>query len=191
MSLLDKKPINLTKDLKYPTFNELHDSPSLPSSYGSAGFTTDGKFLVYDAYDIWALDPSGKSAPRSVTEEAGRRDQLRFRYVRVDPQEDAIRTDAPILLSAFQTWTKAEGFYQDQLNGSAEPKRSGSSMRPGPGSMPSPHMARTEPLHIPRITTALVSSRLCSITLSTGLTFLESLRWLGWSSYVGRARVQR
>ncbi len=123
MSLIDKKPINLSKDLKVATYNEQHDSPSLPSSYGTAGWTTDGKFLIYDAYDIWAIDPTGKTPPRSVTEETGRRNQIRFRYVSLDPEEEAIRPDAPLLLSAFHTWTKAEGFYRDQVSGSTEPQR--------------------------------------------------------------------
>jgi dipeptidyl aminopeptidase/acylaminoacyl peptidase len=123
MSTLDKKPVNISKDLQVALFNELHDSPSLPGSYGSAGWTSDGRFLVYDAFDVWSLDPTARTAPRSITEEAGHRDQIRFRVVRLDPQEEVVRADRPLLLNAFDSRTKAEGFYRDVLTGNAEPQR--------------------------------------------------------------------
>ena len=123
MSTVDRKPVNISKDLQVATHNELHDSPSLAPPYGSAGWSSDGRFLIYDSYDIWSLDPTGKSAPRSITEEAGHRDQIRFRYVRLDPREEVINVNEPLLLSAFHTWTKEEGFYRDRISGNAEPQR--------------------------------------------------------------------
>ena len=123
LSTADKKPVNISKDLQVATHNELHDSPSLPPPYGTAGWTTDGKFLVYDAYDIWALDPTGRTAPRSITEEAGHRDRIRYRYVRLDPREEVIDINKPILLSAFHDWTKEEGFARDRVSGNTEPQK--------------------------------------------------------------------
>src|SRR5688572_12145392 len=112
MSTVDRKPVNISRDLQVAVHNELHESPALPGSYGSAGWSSDGRFLVYDAYDVWSLDPTGKAAPRSITEEAGHRDRIRYRYVRMDPREEIIRVDQPILLSAFHDRTKEEGFYR-------------------------------------------------------------------------------
>jgi hypothetical protein len=68
LSTLDRKVVNISKDLQVALHNELHDSPSLPSSYGSPGWSSDGRFLIYDAFDIWSVDPTGKTAPRSITE---------------------------------------------------------------------------------------------------------------------------
>src|SRR5690606_22926420 len=50
----------ISSGVEHALHNELHDAPSLPGSYGSAGWTAgDELFLVYDAHDIWALDPTG------------------------------------------------------------------------------------------------------------------------------------
>jgi hypothetical protein len=70
-----------------PVYNELHDTPDLPRAHGSAGWTSgDDLFLIYDAHDIWAVDPTGKRAPVNITEGEGRKQNLRFRYVRLDPR---------------------------------------------------------------------------------------------------------
>jgi dienelactone hydrolase len=115
---------NLSERIPFAVHNERHDSPSLPGSYGSAGWTVgDTHFLIYDAHDIWAVDPTGRTAPRSVTEGAGRTGNLRFRYVRQDPEERAIDPGADMLLSAFHLWTKADGYYRDRFNGSQPPVR--------------------------------------------------------------------
>jgi dipeptidyl aminopeptidase/acylaminoacyl peptidase len=124
MNIADRKITNVTRNLPHPVFNERHDSPSLPGAYGAAGWTTgDASMLVYDAHDIWAVDPTGRAAPRSITEGAGRRDSIRFRYVSLDPDEEAIDPAQPILLSAFHVWRKTDGFYRDRVNGTAPPVR--------------------------------------------------------------------
>ncbi len=118
------EPINLTADIPYAFHNELHDWPYKPNAYGALGWTeADAAFLVYDKYDIWALDPSGTTSPVSVTEEYGRTHGLRLRYVRLDKDEDAVDPDETMLLSAFNTVTKASGFYQDRVRGTREPER--------------------------------------------------------------------
>ena len=118
------EPVNLSARIPHPVYNELHDWPYKPNPYGSAGWTeNDAAFLVYDKHDVWALDPTGARAPRNVTEGRGRADNLRFRYVRLDPDEQAIDPDAPMLLSAFDLGAKAAGFYRDQADGSSEPEQ--------------------------------------------------------------------
>jgi dipeptidyl aminopeptidase/acylaminoacyl peptidase len=124
MDVATRSVKNISEQIPFPVFNELHDSPSLPGSYGSAGWTVgDTHYLIYDRNDIWAVDPTGKSAPRNVTEGAGRRDNLRFRYVRLDPEERAVDPSKEMLLSAFNLWTKEDGFYRDRLQGAQEPAR--------------------------------------------------------------------
>jgi len=116
--------INLTESLGYPVHNEDHDWPYRPSAYGSAGWTEgDGEFLVYDRFDIWALDPTGSRSPRSITEGMGRREHLRFRYVNLDRENEAISSDQPLTLSVFNTETKASGFYRDRVSGERPPER--------------------------------------------------------------------
>ncbi len=115
--------VNLTEEIPHAFHNELHDWPYLPSAYGSAGWTeADGRYLVYDKFDIWAVDPSGSAEPYSVTDGFGRENGLRLRYVRLDADEDAIDPDAPMLLSAFDMETKADGFYRDSVSGESMPQ---------------------------------------------------------------------
>jgi len=116
--------VNLTSALAHPVHNEDHDWPYRPNSYGTAGWTEgDSELLVYDRFDIWALDPDGSAAPRSVTEEVGRRNEVRFRYVDLDPETDFIDPSERLTLSAFDMRTKASGFYSDRVRGSREPER--------------------------------------------------------------------
>ena len=116
--------INLTASIEYPVYNEDHDWPYRPNAYGSAGWTEDDReFLVYDRYDIWALDPAGQRSPRAITEGVGRRENLRFRYVDLDRESEAIDADEPLTLSVFNTETKASGFYRDRVSGDRVPER--------------------------------------------------------------------
>jgi dipeptidyl aminopeptidase/acylaminoacyl peptidase len=116
--------VNVTSGIRYPVHNEDHDSPYPPFSYGSGGWTDDDReFLVYDRYDVWAVDPEGERSPRNVTEGAGRGDSVRFRYVRLDRDELSVPRDDPILLSAFNLWTKEAGFYRDRVSGDGAPEQ--------------------------------------------------------------------
>ncbi len=118
------RTVNLTESMTYPLYNEQHDTPSPPRAYGSAGWTTDDRlFLINDMYDVWATDPTGRNAPRSITEERGRAEDITFRFIDLDPDVDAIDLRQPMLLTAFQRKTKDAGFYRDRVEGNAEPQR--------------------------------------------------------------------
>jgi dipeptidyl aminopeptidase/acylaminoacyl peptidase len=116
--------VKLTQGIPHPLYDEEDDTPSPPSPYGSAGWTEDDReFLVYDRHDIWATDPTGRSAPRNLTEGMGRAENLRFRYVRLDPEEEAIADEQPLLLGAIHYHTKAAGFFRARVEGDAQPQR--------------------------------------------------------------------
>ncbi len=118
------EPVNLSAAIPYRLDNELHDWPMIPSSYGQAGWTeNDEAFVVYDAHDLWALDPTGARAPRSVTEGMGRARDLEFRFARLDREQQAIPAGEPILLRAFDRATKAAGFYEDRVRGTEPPRQ--------------------------------------------------------------------
>ena len=129
--------VNLTGAIGVRFDDELHDRPMIPRSNRSAGWTEDDElFLVYDKYDIWAVDPTGRSAPRNITEGVGRRENLGFRYVSLDrggtvgrapfgggrPQS-VIGENEDLLLEAFDLDSKASGFYRDRVRGNREPER--------------------------------------------------------------------
>lgn len=119
-----REPVNISAAVPTRLDNELHDWPYLPDPYGMAGWTEDdGSILVYDKHDVWALDVTGRSDPRNVTEGVGRRDNLRLRYLRVDPEEDAIALDSPIFLSALDLGDKSGAIYVDRVRGTRPPSR--------------------------------------------------------------------
>ena len=124
MAVRGGEPVNLTAQLPHPVYNELHDWPYEPNAYGNAGWTAgDAAFLVYDKHDLWATDPTGARPPHNLTEGQGRAADLRFRYVRLDPEEQAVDPEAALLLSAFDLKTRAGGFYQDRVQGTRPPER--------------------------------------------------------------------
>ncbi len=125
MSVKDRKVKNLSSAIPHPLYNELHDTPSLPRSYGSAGWLDDDKgLLVYDRYDIWKLDPEGREAAVCLTSNFGRENNVRLRYIRLDFEQRTINPQEPWLLSALDETSKASGYFKLQVNdGAATPDR--------------------------------------------------------------------
>jgi len=118
------KQTNLSGAIPHPVYNELDDRPAFPRSYGSAGWTDDdAAILLYDMYDIWAVDPAGFWPPTCVTEGKGREMGVRFRYTRLDREAQTIDPAAPMLLSAFHLTEKSSGVYRDRIRDGGEPER--------------------------------------------------------------------
>lgn len=107
----DHNPVEISKGIKFPLQNELHDTPSLPRAYGAAGWLKDDEaILIYDRYDIWQVDPTGQQKPLNITRGEGRKNKVRYRYQRLDSKARFIETSEPIYLSAFDETTKASGY---------------------------------------------------------------------------------
>jgi dipeptidyl aminopeptidase/acylaminoacyl peptidase len=122
-NLKSGKIVNLTKAIPVAFHNELNDVPDDPPPHGMAGWTKDDKdILIYDRFDVWRLDPDGKRAPENLTR-IGRKDQIRFRYVRLDPEAKFIDPAAPILWKAFSYDDKSSGFSVSKLNENQPPAK--------------------------------------------------------------------
>lgn len=114
---------NVTKDLDVPFDRQDWDTPSPAYSYGIAGWTEDdASVLIYDQFDIWEVKPDGSGA-RMITEGFGRKNNLSFRYVRLDREEDFIDPDAALLFRAVNEETMAQGYYHDRVNGQKQPQK--------------------------------------------------------------------
>ncbi|WP_192350515.1 prolyl oligopeptidase family serine peptidase [Algoriphagus sp. Y33] len=119
-----KAKVNLTKELPEVFYEELHDSPSLPGSYGNAGWLTgDEAFLVYDRFDIWKIDPTNPSGAVNLTRGTGRKSNTIFRRQDLDREEKSIDPKGQLLLTAFDEKTKDSGFFTGSFDGKSEPKR--------------------------------------------------------------------
>jgi dipeptidyl aminopeptidase/acylaminoacyl peptidase len=111
--------------------NTEFDHPGPKPSYGITGYTADGKSVIAShRYDLWVVPLDG-SAPRNLTNGAGAKGEVRFRYVRLaeDSSEAGgaggggggrgggggargIDLTKPITLSAYGEYTKKAGFYE-------------------------------------------------------------------------------
>ncbi len=114
---------NVTAGLGVRFDREDHDTPNPARGYGTAGWTEgDAALLVYDRTDIWEIKPDGSGA-RMITEGFGRKNDLSFRYARLDREEKTIDPKKAMLLTATNVQTMAHGFYSDTVDGTAEPRR--------------------------------------------------------------------
>jgi dipeptidyl aminopeptidase/acylaminoacyl peptidase len=116
-----------------PSFIDVdEDHPGPKPSYGIAGYTEDGKAVIAQhKYDLWMLPLDGGNAV-NLTNGAGAKGEIRFRYVRTEPSEGggpggfgggrgggarAIDLSKPVTLSAYGEWTKKAGFYERAPDG--------------------------------------------------------------------------
>jgi dipeptidyl aminopeptidase/acylaminoacyl peptidase len=96
---------------------------------GSAGFfgflEKDAGCLIWDNYDIWLADLSGKKAAVNLTNGFGRKNGIRlarcFQYDEFN-HSITIKINAPLILKAFDTRNKFNGFYQTTLQKKTDPK---------------------------------------------------------------------
>lgn len=109
-SIKDGKTINQTKGLPANFYDEQNDLPQIPRPYGYAGWVENDKyFLVYDKYDIWALDPTGKFKPTCITNHSGRTLSNSYRIIQTN-DNDYISYTNNELVEVFNHTTKQSGF---------------------------------------------------------------------------------
>ena len=114
---------NLTSQLDVNFWNEKEDYPGKPYPYGSAGWTADDqKVLLYDAYDIWEFDPTAQQAPRCLTQQAGRKNNLKYRIVNLDREQRFFSPKEELLIEVFNTNNKDAALASLNLGRPAQPK---------------------------------------------------------------------
>ena len=105
-----------------PLYDEMNDTPSDPSPYGIAGWTGgENNLLVYDRYDIWSFSLTGNEDPVNLTNGFGRSNNIRFRYVRLNEEEEFISVRDPLYLTAFNFESKEGGFFSVRPFGKEDP----------------------------------------------------------------------
>ncbi len=115
---------NITSSIKLPFYNELNDMPDDPSPHGIAGYSADEKHvLVYDRFDIWAVDLNGVEPSVNITYGFGRKNNLVLRYIKLDQEADFINIKEILLLSAFNENSKEAGFYSLKQGKVTDPSR--------------------------------------------------------------------
>jgi dipeptidyl aminopeptidase/acylaminoacyl peptidase len=126
------KHVNITKSAPVSFVNAEDDHVGEKPAYGIAGFSKDGKSVILDhKFDEWLVSLDGSAAPRNMTNGVGTKNDIRFRYVRLDADENApaggggggfggrggggggqtIDLSKPVLFSAFGETDKKAGYY--------------------------------------------------------------------------------
>jgi dienelactone hydrolase len=116
-----QKIVNITKNIKTSFIDPESDQTVVQKPpFGVAGWAKDDSaVLLYDKFDIWKISPDGAHATRLTN---GAAEQVRHRYARLDPEEDAIDLDKPVYLSLFGIWSKKSG-YAILRQGASAPER--------------------------------------------------------------------
>ncbi|PWV47104.1 S9 family peptidase [Chitinophaga sp. S165] len=87
---------------------------------GVAGWTDDEEVYLYDRYDIWKCDLTGKRKPVNITHFIGSTNKINFRFA-MSTSIETIGNSGPVIVSAFNTVSKDNGFYQADYSGRAAP----------------------------------------------------------------------
>ena len=115
--------IKLTSKINVTFCDERYDMPGDPNPYGIAGWSENDKYVfIYDRFDIWRIDLEGNKVPVSATHSYGRKNSLRLRYQKLDPEEEFIDTSKPVIVSAFDERNKSEGYFNADLRNYSEPR---------------------------------------------------------------------
>lgn len=101
--------------------NKEFDRPVEKPTYGVGGWSTDGEWVfLYTKFDVWQV-ALNREESQNVTFSAGERDEVRFRIVDLDSEDDGLDLSDPLLLSAYGEWTKKSGYYRARSNGDPDP----------------------------------------------------------------------
>ena len=104
--------LNLTGSSPADFTNAEYDRFGEKPPYGVTGWSADGRSVILThRYDLW-LQPLDGSPATNLTQSRGATDEIRFRYIRTDPEERSIDLSGPLLLSAYGQWTKKSGFFE-------------------------------------------------------------------------------
>ncbi len=122
-SLTTTEPIKLTSEIPVSFCDERWDMPADPHPYGIAGWSENDNYIfLYDRYDIWRVDLDGIKVPMNATRNYGRKNFLRLRYQKLNPEEEFIDTNKPVIVSAFDERNKSEGFFNADLHNYTDPR---------------------------------------------------------------------
>jgi len=121
-NIKSKTTLNLTEKLSVPFYEEDNDRPQNASSYRISGWTREDKaVLVYDKFDIWKFSTKDGQAV-NLTSGEGRQNQLTFRTLQLDPDQNFFEDSEQLYLSSYNNLEKNFGFYSCRVDRSGVEK---------------------------------------------------------------------
>lgn len=112
------KLTNISDAIGYPVYEEDYDKPEPIPAYGIAGWSADGDcVIIYDAYDWWKIDLTGKRPVECFTKGYGRKHGKSIRKITSNIDKEVFDTDETLLVSLFDEKTMDMGVYQLDMKG--------------------------------------------------------------------------
>ncbi len=106
------KPV--AKDIPYPLYDEENDVPDAPNAYGIVKWMENDKYvLIYDRYDLWKVDPTGKEKSVCITN--GRKDKIVYRVIDYDKDQKYYTDTSVLLYKKFNEKTKTNSLCSSTL----------------------------------------------------------------------------
>jgi acetyl esterase/lipase len=103
------RSVNITKDVPASFVNEDSDINVVDPPDYPVGSTKDGlSVLLSDGWDVWSVPVSGAGKAVNLTVN-GAKDKLRYRRLRIDPEEKAVDLGQPQYFNVYGEWTKKAG----------------------------------------------------------------------------------
>jgi dipeptidyl aminopeptidase/acylaminoacyl peptidase len=109
INLATRATTNITKGVTASFIDkESDETVKQKPPFGVAGWTKDDAAVVmYDKYDLWELPVNGTGAKRLTN---GMTEEIRHRYVRLNPDDETIDVTKPMYVSLFGLWSKKSGY---------------------------------------------------------------------------------
>jgi len=102
--------------------NDRYDHNEYPRDYTNIRWSeNDAALFIYDSNDIWRVDPLNRSKPINLTNGYGKKHHIILSFA-VDFNKEESTRDNYIYLTAFNTETKASGFYSANFEKARNPK---------------------------------------------------------------------
>lgn len=103
---------NISSQIPFSVSDDNVDMKSANTAYGIAGWLNSGStVVVYDQFDLWALDLTGQKAPYCITQGYGRKNKVELRYGDNGFIGDLDQKKA-VILTGFDIQNKSKGVYK-------------------------------------------------------------------------------
>ncbi|WPV67819.1 alpha/beta hydrolase family protein [Chitinophaga sp. LS1] len=121
-----RSSINITKDLSIPLVDDKVEQPSHQNSRGLEFYnwcSGNNYIIVYDRYDVWQIDLSGKTAAVNLTNGYGRKNHIVFRFYQQSSNEKLQpKYGQSLVITAFNEETKDNGFFRIKVGSKRNPQ---------------------------------------------------------------------
>jgi hypothetical protein len=112
--IVERLPI-ASPDLKAYTFSQ---HPSKEIAYAGIWSDNDDQVYIKDRYDLWTLDPRGQKPPFCVSNQYGRKNNIRFSFLYA---ASPLKMGNEVILDAFSDGNQNNGFFSTKIGDKKDP----------------------------------------------------------------------